>query len=398
MKRRHFIQGCATCAAMAAVSAAISKAARADVMRLGPELAPGYRPDPKSTEAGLWSKVDEMEEQISSSHLVLRDTELQDYLTDLTCRLGNGYCSDMRVYPMRIPYFNASMAPNGMMQVWSGLLLRVSNEAQLSTVVGHEMGHYLRRHSVKQFETVRNTANVMSFLSVGLAVTGVGAVTQDLAQLALYGMLFSYSRDKEREADAFGIQLMSDAGYNPYTAAGVWQRIIAEGNVAKYKRQSDPFFSTHPAEEERVRNIEEQAASLGFTKDSPSRDSNDFRTIIGKHRTMMIEDQLKLRRFNQTELILGWMVEDNYRLGETYYYLGEMYRMRNEDGDAARAKDAYGKALDGEAAPPEVHRAIGLIHYKENNLDAADRAFHAYLDLKPDATDRDMILSYMRIQ
>ena len=51
---------------------------------------------------------------------------------------------------VRTPYFNASMAPNGMMQVWSGLLLRVDNEAQLAAVLGHEIGHYLARHSVER--------------------------------------------------------------------------------------------------------------------------------------------------------------------------------------------------------------------------------------------------------
>ena len=57
-----------------------------------------------------------------------------------------------------MPQFNAMMAPNGMMLVWSGLLLRVENEAQLAAILGHELGHYLERHSVEQLRAAKDRA------------------------------------------------------------------------------------------------------------------------------------------------------------------------------------------------------------------------------------------------
>jgi len=92
------------------------------------------------------------------SPLAIRDPALGKYLADLTCRLADGYCPDIRIHVMRTPYFNASMAPNGMMQVWSGLLLRVENEAQLAAIIGHELGHYLERQQLQQLRDAKDKA------------------------------------------------------------------------------------------------------------------------------------------------------------------------------------------------------------------------------------------------
>src|SRR3546814_5968134 len=80
------------------------------------------------------------------------------YLVEFMQRLSRHFSSDMRVYLMRTPYFNASMAPNGMMTVWSGLLLRVNDEAQLAAILGHEMGHYMQRHTLARMRDMRSKA------------------------------------------------------------------------------------------------------------------------------------------------------------------------------------------------------------------------------------------------
>lgn len=395
MNRRRFIAGCATCAALAATQVSLMTAALADTPQITPDLEPRYKPDPHSAEAGLWMSVDAFEEQLKTSALLIPDDDLKAYLTDITCRLGHNYCTDMRVYPMRVPYFNASMSPNGMMQVWSGLLLRVSNEAQLSAVLGHEMGHYLRRHTIKRWESTRDTLNIMAFMTVGLAAAGTTYQITNLAQLAGFGMIFSNSRNAEREADSYGVQMMNKAGYNPFVAATMWERVIAETKVASYKRAQDPFFATHPPSDERVNNIRNQAKELGRREDEPSRETGEFIKIISKRRAMMIEDQLKLRQFNQTELILGWLEKDGFRLGETRYYQGEMYRMRGWQDDLRHARKAYTQALTGDGVPPEAYRALGYVELKDNKPEAAAGNFRRYLDLKPAADDRDMIMSYI---
>ena len=87
-------------------------------------LSPGKRPPLSSDEAGLWMKMDNAEKNLKTSGNIIHDKRLNRYLNKVVCRVARRYCNDVRVYAVRMPYFNASMAPNGTMQIWSGLMLR----------------------------------------------------------------------------------------------------------------------------------------------------------------------------------------------------------------------------------------------------------------------------------
>ena len=105
------------------------------------DIQPGERPALASDEAGLWMYMEDMERRLATSGRVINDPALNDYIRDVLCRLAPAYCSDIRFYVVRTPHFNASMAPNGFMQIWSGLILRAQNEAQLAYILGHELAH-----------------------------------------------------------------------------------------------------------------------------------------------------------------------------------------------------------------------------------------------------------------
>ena len=95
------------------------------------------------------------------------------------------------------------MAPNGMMQVWSGLLLRVENEAQLASILGHEMGHYVERHSLERWEQAKASLTLGQVAGIGLALAGAGGLSA-LPNLIALASIFAYNREQEREADEFG--------------------------------------------------------------------------------------------------------------------------------------------------------------------------------------------------
>ena len=91
------------------------------------ELLPshaGYQPK-DALEKGLWLEMDQAEQQVRASKFLIEDPELNAYVKSVLCRaVGTEKCGSARVYLIRTPQFNAAMAPNGMMLVWSGLLLR----------------------------------------------------------------------------------------------------------------------------------------------------------------------------------------------------------------------------------------------------------------------------------
>src|SRR5262249_34912191 len=138
--RRQILGGLCSCSALALAACNATNAPEGRIM-------PSSRPALSSDEAGLWRAMDKAEDEVKSSRFRLRDPELNAYVNDVICRLVPDRCPDVRVYVIRTPYFNAQAAPNGMIEVWSGLLLRAKNEAQLAAVLGHELGHYLERHA-----------------------------------------------------------------------------------------------------------------------------------------------------------------------------------------------------------------------------------------------------------
>ena len=155
------------------------------------DIKPQETPSIESIEAGLWMQMNNYEEKLKTSGSRLKDKDLEKYLKNILCNLSPDYCKDIRVYVQDMPYFNAFMAPNGMMVVWTGLLLRAQNEAQVAAVIGHEAGHYIKRHSLKSWLDAKSRTDLMVLLSIGLAIGGVpaGGDIFNLTQLLQIGFM-----------------------------------------------------------------------------------------------------------------------------------------------------------------------------------------------------------------
>ena len=116
----------------------------------------GYYQPQGVDEIGLWREDDESERRLAASPLVIQDEKLSGYLKEVLCRaVGDDRCGTARIYVMREPTFNATMSHNGTMRVFSGLLLRMRNEAELAAVLGHEFGHFESRHGLNRFKAAR---------------------------------------------------------------------------------------------------------------------------------------------------------------------------------------------------------------------------------------------------
>jgi predicted Zn-dependent protease len=136
-----------------------------------PLIGPGYRAVDQD-EKGMWQQMERVEEEVSGSNLLIKDPQLTGYLGDLIGRVGGPAARDMRIYLARIPEFNAVMFPTGFAVVFSGLLLRMRNEAQLAGVVAHESAHFLRKHQLRQWRDMRRKTDVFSILAMGAGIAG----------------------------------------------------------------------------------------------------------------------------------------------------------------------------------------------------------------------------------
>ena len=348
-----------------------------------PERLP--RPDVATDEGGLWALMDREETRLRRGAFVLREPDLRDYLRGIACKLGGDHCADTRVYAVRTPWFNASMAPNGMMQVWTGLLLRVDNEAQLAAVIGHEIGHYLQRHSLAMLRDVRTRSAWMGVLAFA---GGVGLI----GQLAVLAGASAYSRENETEADRIGVALMRRAGYDPREAATVWGNLRAElsagagGDPAK----RSVLFASHPGVDERQRVLADATA-----QDSGFLGEAEYQRRIEPFMADLLDDELRRAQYDETLVLLARLAQRRPRRGDLRHARGEALRLRAQGDDLAQARTEYEAALALDQPPPATHRALGLLHRQQGRKPEARAAFERYLQLAPAAPDAAMIQSYL---
>jgi predicted Zn-dependent protease len=389
MQRRPFLLGCG-CLAFAAAAGV-----RADEYDY--QTPPRFtRPEAGTDEGGLWAFMDREEQRLKRSSFLLRDPALHHYVNGIACRLAGDHCPEMRVYLVRTPYFNASMAPNGMMQVWSGLLVRMQNEAQLAAVLGHEIGHYLQRHSVERLRDAKSRSSFGLIVGMALGVAGGGSLGS-LAQMGILAGGLAYGRDQEREADRIGISLMARNGYAPAEAGRVWGQLLEEYEGAKAAGEevssTNILFASHPPAEER-REVLATAAKRDWPGASRT-GVDEYRNVLAPHRMNFLQDEVRRRRFGESLVLFDRLLKSSPRDGQVQYFKGEAYRQRGREGDTKLAVEAYRAALEMDNAPPEVHRSLGTVLRQSGENAEATRAFQRYLELKPGAEDAELIRSYL---
>lgn len=343
-------------------------------------------PDVASDEGGLWALMDREERNLRRSPFAVPDANLKAYLQAVACRLGSEHCPDIRVHLVRTPVFNASMAPNGMLQLWTGLLLRVENEAQLAAIVGHEIGHYLQRHSVDRLRDIRAKSAFGQFLGLfGLA----GAV----GQLAVLASAFAYSREHEREADRIGAFLMYQAGYDVAEASRVWGNLLDElkaGQGQDPERMS-PLFATHPAPPERREALARYATAM------PGGSIGDEAFVANTQRFLdeWLQDEVKRGQYAESLALLSRLMARQGAAGLIHVHRGDVYRLRGEKGDLELALADYRSASQSPDPPAQAFRGIGLANRQLGQNVEAVEALDRYLALAPNAPDAGLIATYI---
>ena len=385
--------------AAAATLAFAFAAFAASAQKLEAPIAMGYQPQGKD-ERGLWMQVDEAERQLKTSNFLLRDPALNAYVRTVFCRtVGADDCAGVRIYLLRTADFNAAMMPNGAMLVYSGLLLRVRNEAQLAAVLGHEFTHYQYRHSLRNFRDAKAKANAMAWLSL-IPVGGyVAAAAATAVQIGMVGSVYAFSREMEREADAGSVPLLANAGLDPVEAARIWEQLRAEQDATATARgtksrkdHNGGVFASHPPTAERVQALRTLAAAQPAVAPGSSRAAgrDAYRAALRPWWPQLVDDQIKLNDFGGTEFLLAHLAEDGWT-PELLYARGELYRQRGRPDDLVRAMGFYGEAVATPGAPAEAWRGLGLSALRSGREEAGRAALKTYLAKRPEAGDREMI-------
>jgi predicted Zn-dependent protease len=386
-------------AGIAGIAAPVAFAASAP---LPPPYAGVYQPQGVD-EIGMWREQDESERALAASPLVIRDEKLTGYVKKVLCEtVGNDRCNSVRVYIIRDPTSNASMSPNGTLRVLSGLLLRMRSEAELGGVLGHEFGHFERRHTLQHFRSARSGTDMIAWATV-LASIAVAASPQNAyairdnyydLRMSVYGDLFRHGRDQEREADLLGISYLNKSSLRPQAFSMVWQNVMAEAEASARVRgiqkpnfKAIAFTASHPPDAERAAYLAELAAPEGAGRD----DGGDrYREALATWLPVFLDDQIKLNDFGGSEFIIESLAQNGWT-ASLWFARGELYRTRGNQRDLVNAADFYSRAtaLDGTMA--EAYRGLGLSLMKTGQRTEAQVALRNYLKLKPNAADAKLI-------
>lgn len=147
---------------------------------------------------------------------------------------------------------NAFAAPGGYVLLTRGLYWKLENEAELAGVLGHEIGHVIRKHHLKLLQKSQAIAALGSFL--GSKAKNENEIVQNLigngAEIVARGL----DKDAEFEADRIGLVLSARAGYDAYALPAVLAEI---GHVAKSDKSVSLLFKTHPLPEDRLSQLSE---------------------------------------------------------------------------------------------------------------------------------------------
>jgi len=348
-------------------------------------------------EIGLWREDDERERALASSPLVIRDEALNAYVRRVLCEtVGEDRCKPVRVYVLRVPLFNATMSPNGTMRVFSGLLLRTRSEAELGAVLGHEFGHFERRHTLQQFKAARSGTDLLSWAAVLTAMVGTRQSYQnyETMQTSVLGGLARFSRDHEREADLTGLGYLNNGRLRPHAASRVWRNLILEAEASAAARglskpdfRRNSFFASHPADGER--------ANYLYALANPDSESNEegadrYATAMANWLPLFLDDQIALNDFGGSEFLINKLAENGWT-ASLWRARGDLFRSRGNPRDLMNAADFYGKAVGLQPDLAEGQRGLGFSLIKTGRAAEGSAALQRYLSLRPDAADAPMI-------
>jgi beta-barrel assembly-enhancing protease len=369
-----------------------------------PAIAPGAPFAAEADEQLLWEESEKLDQAIAESGELSDDAALTAYLERVAGRLvaddlaAAGLALRARV--VRDPNRNAFVNPNGTLYVHSGLLCALDNEAQLATVMGHEIAHFTGRHGLRKKrsrESHERAARVSGAILgvtagagglIGLALAGVGGLA---IGTGLEASVSGYSRDMEREADRVGFDYLVRAGYDPEEGARVFG-VLREELVAEDIEESY-WFGSHPLlaerEESYAEMLEEQGGGGGF--EGGAEYAAAVRDVLLENAELDLA--LGRRALARAAVERHLALDDSSAAG--WYWMGELARRSREASASEDAIAHYRHALALAPDSTQTLRTLALLFREQRRDGEARPLLVRYLELDPGAVDRELIAEYL---
>lgn len=325
---------------------------------------------------------------------------LEAYLTRVAYRIFPEFEGKLRIRVFPELGCNAFAMPDGSVYVGGGILVRMTNEAQLAALLGHEITHVTHRHGVESAEDAEVTGGLINVLQVAVAV--VPLPVSSLTQLAVHpfmrlagqfgvgftltSSMYGFNRAREAEADEEGFRRMVAAGYEATEATKFFQGLADEAAVTR--RPGSFFFSSHPAMTSRVDAFKTLAAKHAKKGDVGEA---SFDAAVRPYRARLIQREMTVG--GQPEIIALLErpeITALFEPGEGAFLRGEARRKNGDDDSALKALADYKEALDKGYSPDRAREARVLIHLRLKQGKAAKQVIQDWVAAGKSQDDLDI--------
>ena len=257
--------------------------------------------------------------QILGSFNLINDPIVTSYIQMLGNRLlmsNNSSSIKYRFLVVNHPSINAFATPGGVIVINSGVILKTNSEAELASVLAHEIAHVKARHLSRMHEAsskvdITTALTIIANVVAGMYDTATLGKTLITTQGIKAQKQISFIREHEREADRLAINILANANINPKAMSGFFKTLLKENN----EDNALEFLRTHPLSKNRVVETENLASKYkgNFTNDSFSYQFVSARISIKNSDTRkFIESYL----YNPNEIINSpSKAVDNYAYG-----------------------------------------------------------------------------------
>ena len=223
-------------------------------------------------------------QQVNKQLPIINDVAINRYLNvlgDSIAHVTSRADLDWHFAMVNTSDFNAFALPGGYIYVNRGVAERSDNMDQFASVLAHEIGHVVLRHSVKQMEQMQGANLGVTVACVLTSVCNNGA-TQAGINVAGAAIFAKFSRDDEAQADAAGVDELVRAGINPNGMPQMFEKLLAERQQAP--SALDTWFTDHPLEESRIQDTRNQISKVNpaiiRTLTTNTQAFNDFRSRV----------------------------------------------------------------------------------------------------------------------
>ncbi len=336
----------------------------------------------------LLSQAATEEFQLEHSGFVVSLPETEAYLLQIAQTLAGAdtaLAQSLRVRIVQDPTLNAFALPNGALFVHTGLLARLENEAQIATILAHEMSHVEERHALKRYRQTKSNLAWMNVLTVSTG--GYGSLLGGLGALA---SVSGYSRDLERDADVHGFLRLREAGYDLHSTVQVFDLLQRESE--RSSRKEPFFFGSHPRIAERQVSFGNLLVQYGVPETPGRLGETDYVRHLPPLLRLDIAAGLRIgdqegaaQQLNRLKALAPYHVE-------TAYLEAEWHRKGGAAGAATEAIPLYRRAITLDASYAPAWRGLGLTLGSVGDTREASMALRRYLDLSPVANDRAHML------